>query len=73
MLRDGLGKTPDGDYLDYFVPTKRDEVRSSHGEVTPLGARPLPPGLLTATDRTIPTRTSHRPTDQPDPTEETST
>ena len=35
VLRDGLGKTPDGDYLDYFVETKRDEVRSSHAEVTP--------------------------------------
>ena len=34
-LRDGLGKTPDGDYVDYFVSTKRAEVRSSHAEVTP--------------------------------------
>jgi glutamine synthetase len=34
-LRDGLGKTPDGDYLDYFVSVKRDEVRASHSEVTP--------------------------------------
>jgi glutamine synthetase len=34
-LRDGLGKTPDGDYLDYFVSVKRDEVRASHAEVTP--------------------------------------
>ena len=34
-VRDGLGKTPDGDYVDYFVSTKRDEVRSSHAEVTP--------------------------------------
>ena len=34
-LRDGLGKTSEGDYLDYFVKTKRDEVRASHAEVTP--------------------------------------
>ncbi len=34
-LRDGLGKTPDGDYVDYFVKVKRDEVRASHAEVTP--------------------------------------
>ena len=34
-VRDGLGKTPDGDYVDYFVTTKRDEVRASHAEVTP--------------------------------------
>jgi glutamine synthetase len=35
VLRYGLGKTPQGDYLDYFVATKRNEVRSSHAEVTP--------------------------------------
>jgi glutamine synthetase len=35
VLREGLGKTPDGDYVDYFVATKRAEVRSSHAEVTP--------------------------------------
>jgi glutamine synthetase len=35
VLREGLGKTPDGDYVDYFVATKRAEVRSSHCEVTP--------------------------------------
>ena len=34
-LREGLGKTPSGDYVDYFVATKRDEVRSAHAEVTP--------------------------------------
>ena len=34
-LREGLGKTPEGDYADYFVATKRAEVRSSHAEVTP--------------------------------------
>jgi len=35
VLREGLGKTPEGDYVDYFVATKRAEVRSSHAEVTP--------------------------------------
>jgi glutamine synthetase len=35
VLREGLGKTPDGDYVDYFVATKRAEVRSAHAEVTP--------------------------------------
>jgi glutamine synthetase len=35
VLREGLGKTSDGDYVDYFVATKRAEVRSSHIEVTP--------------------------------------
>jgi glutamine synthetase len=35
VLREGLGKTPDGDYVDYFVATKRSEVRSAHAEVTP--------------------------------------
>jgi len=35
VLREGLGKTPHGDYVDYFVATKRAEVRSSHSEVTP--------------------------------------
>ncbi len=34
-LRDGLGKTPDGDYVDYFVATKRAEARALHAEVTP--------------------------------------
>jgi glutamine synthetase len=34
-LREGLGKTPDGDYVDYFAETKRAEVRASHTEVTP--------------------------------------
>jgi glutamine synthetase len=34
-LREGLGKTPNGDYVDYFVSTKRDESRTAHAEVTP--------------------------------------
>jgi glutamine synthetase len=34
VLRAGLGKTADGDYVDYFVSTKRAEVRSSHAQVT---------------------------------------
>ncbi len=35
VLREGLGKTPEGDYVDYFVSTKRAEVRAAHAEVTP--------------------------------------
>jgi glutamine synthetase len=35
VLRAGLGKTSDGDYLDYFVATKRAESRASHAQVTP--------------------------------------
>ena len=35
VLREGLGKTADGDYVDYFVATKRAEVRSSNIDVTP--------------------------------------
>ena len=31
----GPRQNPDGDYVDYFVATKRSEVRSSHAEVTP--------------------------------------
>ena len=34
VLREGLGKTPEGDYVDYFVATKRAEVRAAHAEVT---------------------------------------
>jgi glutamine synthetase len=34
-IRAGLGKTAEGDYVDYFIATKRAEVRSSHAEVTP--------------------------------------
>ena len=35
VLREGLGKTPEGDYIDYFVATKRAEVKASHATVTP--------------------------------------
>jgi glutamine synthetase len=34
VLREGLGKTPEGDYVDYFVATKRAEARAAHAEVT---------------------------------------
>jgi glutamine synthetase len=34
VLRDGLGKTAEGDYVDYFVSIKRAEARSAHAEVT---------------------------------------
>ncbi len=35
VLRSGLGKTPEGDFVDYFVATKRAEARAAHAEVTP--------------------------------------
>jgi glutamine synthetase len=35
VLRSGLGKTAEGDYLDYFVAVKRAESRAAHAEVTP--------------------------------------
>jgi glutamine synthetase len=35
VVREGLGKTPEGDYVDYFVSTKRAEARAAHSEVTP--------------------------------------
>ena len=48
VLREGLGKTPEGDYVDYFVV---DQARRGPGlprRGHALGARPLPAGLLTA-------------------------
>jgi glutamine synthetase len=33
-LREGLGKTPDGDYVDYFIDVKRDEFRRYHSVVS---------------------------------------
>ncbi len=33
-LRGGLGQTPDGDYVDYFVAVKRREVQSAHEQIT---------------------------------------
>ncbi len=33
-LRAGLGKTADGDYLDYFVEVKRREVQAAHEQIT---------------------------------------
>jgi glutamine synthetase len=34
-LRAGLGKTPAGDYVDYFITTKRSEYRAAQAQVTP--------------------------------------
>jgi glutamine synthetase len=34
VLRDALGKTRDGDYLDYFVEVKRREVQAAHEQIT---------------------------------------
>jgi glutamine synthetase len=33
-LRAALGKTRDGDYLDYFIKVKRGEVQSAHEQIT---------------------------------------
>jgi len=35
VLRAALGKTRDGDYLDYFVQVKRREVQEAHEQITP--------------------------------------
>jgi glutamine synthetase len=35
VLRSALGRTPDGDYLDYYVDVKRREVQSAHEQITP--------------------------------------
>ncbi len=34
VLREALGKTPDGDYIDYYARTKRDEFRTWHSLVS---------------------------------------
>jgi glutamine synthetase len=34
VLREALGKTPDGDYVDYFAKVKREEFHSWHSVVT---------------------------------------
>lgn len=33
-LRAGLGKTADGDYVDYFIEVKQREVQSAHEQIT---------------------------------------
>ena len=34
MLRAALGKTRDGDYVDYYAKVKRDEFLAWHAEVS---------------------------------------
>jgi glutamine synthetase len=34
VLREALGKTRDGDYLDYFIDVKRREVQAAHEQIT---------------------------------------
>jgi glutamine synthetase len=34
VLREALGKTPDGDYIDYYAQVKRDEFRAWHSVVS---------------------------------------
>ena len=33
-LRQGLGKTPDGDYVDYFIEVKQREAQAAHEQIT---------------------------------------
>ncbi len=35
VIREALGTTPGGDYLDYFVACKRREVQAAHEQITP--------------------------------------
>ncbi|HEX4564106.1 MAG TPA: type III glutamate--ammonia ligase [Solirubrobacteraceae bacterium] len=35
VLREALGKTQDGDYIDYYVKVKRREVQAAHEQITP--------------------------------------
>jgi len=35
VIRKALGRTRDGDYVDYFVERKRREVQAAHEQVTP--------------------------------------
>jgi glutamine synthetase len=35
VLRSALGRTADGDYLDYYVKVKRREVQAAHEQITP--------------------------------------
>lgn len=35
VLRDALGKTPRGEYIDYFAAIKRKEFMAYHSEITP--------------------------------------
>jgi glutamine synthetase len=35
VLREALGKTPQGDYVDYFIDVKRAEFRAYHAQVSP--------------------------------------
>ena len=35
LLRAALGKTGDGDYVDYFVKIKRREWQAAHEQITP--------------------------------------
>ena len=34
VIRKALGKTPRGDYVDYFVECKRNEVQAAHEQIT---------------------------------------
>jgi glutamine synthetase len=34
VLREALGKTPDGDYIDYYAQVKREEFHAWHSVVS---------------------------------------
>jgi glutamine synthetase len=34
VLREGIGQTRDGDYVDYFVKVKRREWQAAHEQIT---------------------------------------
>jgi glutamine synthetase len=34
VLREALGKTPDGDYIDYYAKVKREEFHTWHSDVS---------------------------------------
>ena len=34
VLREALGKTPDGDYIDYYAKIKREEFQDWHSRVS---------------------------------------
>jgi len=35
VIRAALGRTPSGDYVDYFIRCKRREVQAAHEQITP--------------------------------------
>ena len=46
VLRDAFGKTPDGDYIDYYCDVKEREWKDYHDRVSRLGGREVPVPVL---------------------------